>query len=183
MDGPSNPSGCAVHPDSTLKDASEIEWHNNKGHDSLIAPAMPHPFFTHPALTLAASHHSACTIRPSTHVLDPDNVMNNGSLSMSGSAATTVKRKVVPQSVPLCRVSQKVLVDSQTDANESEAPAFAPRTVDPSTSTTPAITPATTLPPPSTSASVAGDEDGDSDINEGKFSVQDLFTYLTILSF
>jgi hypothetical protein len=32
MDNPSDP-GCAVHPDGTLKDASEIEWQNDKDDD------------------------------------------------------------------------------------------------------------------------------------------------------
>jgi hypothetical protein len=32
-------SGCAVHLDGTLEDASEIEWHYDNDDDSLITPA------------------------------------------------------------------------------------------------------------------------------------------------
>jgi hypothetical protein len=53
--------GCAVRSDSSLKDASEIEWHYDEDDESPMAsvsstlstsslPAKVHPFFTgHPA--------------------------------------------------------------------------------------------------------------------------------------
>jgi hypothetical protein len=127
MDGPSDLSsaGCAVRPDGTLKDASEIVFYRDKDDDSPIAPTKVHPFFTNqppPGLMVAGSRRSARTTRPSARIIDPDNAMNSGSrLSM-----TTIKRKA-PDSIPLRRVSQKLLVDSndglasQIAANESSA--------------------------------------------------------------
>ncbi|KAF8233543.1 hypothetical protein L208DRAFT_1232558 [Tricholoma matsutake] len=49
--------GCAVHSDSTLKDASEIEWHHDKDDKWPIAPEKLHQFFNNqppPAVTPSA---------------------------------------------------------------------------------------------------------------------------------
>jgi hypothetical protein len=127
MADPSN-SGCAVHLDGTLKDASEIEWHYDKDDDLPITPAKLHPFFTSkpaPAVMVAGSCHSAHTLRPSAHVVDPDNAMNKG-FSLTLASLTAVKWKALA-SVLLCCVSQKIHVDStddcasQTDNDESSS--------------------------------------------------------------
>jgi hypothetical protein len=114
-------SGCIVHSDGTLKDASEIEWHYNKDDDLPITPAKLHPFFTSkpaPAVMVAGSPHSAC-------IVDPDNAINKG-FSLTLASLTAVKWKALA-SVPSCHVSQKIHVDStddcasQTDDDESSS--------------------------------------------------------------
>lgn len=78
--------GCAVLPDGSLKDASEIEWHFDKNDETPIAPTLPgssavasplHPFFSPhaPAILVAGSRHSGRTARPSNRLVDPDNLM------------------------------------------------------------------------------------------------------------
>jgi hypothetical protein len=65
--GTSDP-GCAVNPDGSLKDASEIDWVFDKDDE---AP-----------LVAAGSRHSGHTIRPSSCIIDPNNAMG-----LVGSAA------------------------------------------------------------------------------------------------
>ncbi|KAF8225585.1 hypothetical protein L208DRAFT_1012419, partial [Tricholoma matsutake] len=80
--------GCAVCPDGSLKDALEIDWHFNKDDNTPFTVAAKsleygssqtlHPFFlgqASPAIIVAGSRRSSCAIRPSNHVVDPDNVM------------------------------------------------------------------------------------------------------------
>jgi hypothetical protein len=88
-------SDYAIHLDGTLKDASEIEWHYDKDDDLPLAPVGLHPFFASwPALVVmvAGSHHSACTLRPSACIVDPDNTMNKGS-SLTLASLPAVKQK------------------------------------------------------------------------------------------
>ena len=97
--------GCAVHPDSTLKDASEIDWHHDKDNKiPMVAVSSSkslntvqvaslkgiHSFFeqkTAAAVVIAGSHCSGRTMRPSTCLTDLDNAMN-GPHSSSNSVST-----------------------------------------------------------------------------------------------
>jgi hypothetical protein len=100
--------GCAVRSDGSLKDASEIEWHYDEDDESPMAsvsstsstsslPAKVHPFFTGhpaPAKMVAGSRRSTRALRPSSRVLDPDNVMNkSASSSALNPSAANGKRK------------------------------------------------------------------------------------------
>ena len=92
-------SECAVRADGTLKDASEIDWFNDVDDDKPI-PDLPanqipssssttlHPFFTGsraPAIFVAGTRRSARVPRPSTRMLDPDNI--------EGSSITTAAKR------------------------------------------------------------------------------------------
>jgi hypothetical protein len=105
----SNPDhGCAVRPDGTLKDASEIDWDYDPDEavaehiDSTTAasfssaPLNIHPFFT----GARRSTHAAC---PSAHTIDPDNMMN---------APAKCKASSPTQK---CCLSRKIIVESQSD--------------------------------------------------------------------
>jgi hypothetical protein len=82
--------GCAVHPDGSLKDASEIDWHFNKDdntpftateklHKSGPSQTLHLGFLGQASLALlvAGSCQSGYTIHPSNCIVDPDNVMNS----------------------------------------------------------------------------------------------------------
>lgn len=103
--------GCAVRSDGTLKDASKIEWHHDPDDELPMQPTAPaastsstptlsvsiHLFFTgHPAPP--SSRCSACTVRPSARVLDPNNAMNRPAASGSASKppVANYKRKASP---------------------------------------------------------------------------------------
>jgi len=114
--------GCAIRPDNSLKDASEIEWSYDKDNDSPMAPVSStsessttvHPFFTRcpPAKVVAGSRRSARALRPSARIRDPDNVMNNSASSSSAPnpSAANGKRKA-PPSLPSRRIARKVDID------------------------------------------------------------------------
>ena len=126
---PSPDLGCAVNLDGSLKDASEIEWHFDKDSDdetplavtvaenslsSASGPAVSgesetshtlHPFFlghAHaPAIFAAGSRRSGRAVRPSNHVVDPDNAMNSaaGPSKSKVTNLTIGKRKAPTQIV------------------------------------------------------------------------------------
>jgi hypothetical protein len=98
---------CAVGADGNLKDASEIVWHNDPDDECpLPAPgrttekstAPVHHFFT-------GARHSARAPRPSTKIVDPDNVASSSSARSKRKAVDSgpgtsrrVARKVIPAS-------------------------------------------------------------------------------------
>lgn len=85
--------GCTVHPDGTLKEASETEFFLDKDDDTpMLVPSLYEPhnttmaasssshgitsFFMKkaaPAVIVGGAHHSLHTTHPSAHVLDLDN--------------------------------------------------------------------------------------------------------------
>lgn len=132
--------GCAVRPDGSLKDASEIDWHFDKDDDTPSSPAeklcgsgppdssqILHPFFSghaSPAVLVAGSRRSSRTSRPSNRVVDPDNVMNSAIGTSSTRKVATGKRKAQNHK-PACRVIQKtshVSGDSGDDRSDGEGP-------------------------------------------------------------
>ena len=134
--------GCAVRPDGTLKDASEIEWHHDKDDEIPMAGASSstsfntvqvaapsskgiHSFFeqkTAAAVVVAGSRRSGRTMRPSTRLTDPDNAMN-GPRSSSNSVTTrtqngmTQKRKAASPAS-----SRRVIRRVVNSEDEGEAP-------------------------------------------------------------
>ncbi|TFK36076.1 hypothetical protein BDQ12DRAFT_725378 [Crucibulum laeve] len=95
--------GCAQNPDGSLKDVSKILWFNDKDEDMPLhaapsastststsaAPPTLHPLFssqTPAAAFITGSHCSKRPAHPSSHLLDPDNVMNISSASNSASS-------------------------------------------------------------------------------------------------
>ncbi|KAF8240608.1 hypothetical protein L208DRAFT_1231574 [Tricholoma matsutake] len=119
--------GCAVCPNGSLKDASEINWHFDKDDNTpfTVTAKSPesgssqtlHPFFlgqASPAILVAGSHQSGCAIHPSNHVVDPDNVMN--------STSSTQKQKA-PVRKSSCHVIQMTVhlsEDSCDDKSDGE---------------------------------------------------------------
>jgi hypothetical protein len=107
MSNLNNEHGCTIHPDGTLKDASEINWDYDPDEvvpkitdttmaaSSSSAPAEIHPFFSGAHQSTRAIHPSACTI-------DPDNVMNASAKRKASSPAPNhcLARKIIakPQS-------------------------------------------------------------------------------------
>ncbi|KAG1793745.1 hypothetical protein EV424DRAFT_1560447 [Suillus variegatus] len=100
-------SMCAVGADGNLKDVSEIVWHNDPDDECpLPAPgptteqstAPVHHFFT-------GARRSARAPRPSTKIVDPDNVASSSSARSKRKAVDSgpgtswrVARKVIPAS-------------------------------------------------------------------------------------
>ena len=134
--------GCAVHPDSTLKDASEIEWHHDKDDKipmagaslstsfntaQVAAPSSKgiHSFFeqkTAAAVIVAGSRHSGQTMCPSTCLTDPDNAMN-GPRSSSNSVTTWTQNSMTQK----CKaasptLSHRVIHRVVNSEDEGEAP-------------------------------------------------------------
>ena len=94
--------GCAVHPDGSLKDTSEIEWHFDKDNETplTIAEKLPkscpaastssqplHSFLLgraqSPAVVVTGSRRSGHATHPSNHVVDSDNSMNSAPVPSS----------------------------------------------------------------------------------------------------
>jgi hypothetical protein len=108
MSNSNSDRGCAVRPDGTLKDASEIDWDydpddavaeqidSTTAASSSSAPPKIHPFFT-------GARRSTRAARPSARTIDPDNVMNAPAKRKASSP--TQKR----------RLSRRIIVESQSD--------------------------------------------------------------------
>jgi hypothetical protein len=133
---PDDDLGCAVRPDGTLKDASEIKWsHDLDDETPLSRPAAApawnpaassapiHPFFSHRSTqsivpvppTNTGSRRSGRTTRPSNRIIDPDNAMF---------ADTTGKRKA--QGLKSTRnVNPKTISEDEDDFTDDRAPARA----------------------------------------------------------
>ena len=80
------PDNCAVGPDGQLLDASKITWYNDPDDDTPMAPTttLPSTVQGRPSVTTLdsfvtkvapATRRSARAPRPSTKLIDPDNVM------------------------------------------------------------------------------------------------------------
>jgi hypothetical protein len=98
--------GCAVRPDGSLKEASEIDWTFDPDQETPpTAPALltsektkVHPFFSGEAPP-AASRRSGRATRPSNRIVDPNNVM--------GHASAAQPKQKAPNDSSACRVIQK----------------------------------------------------------------------------
>jgi hypothetical protein len=133
--------GCAVHPDGSLKDASEIEWHFDKDDETPLTatekspgsgPAAStssqtlHPFLLGhaqaPAIFVAGSRRSGRATRPSNRVVDPDNAMNSAPVpSSTRSKVVTGKRKASIQKSSSRRVVQKIVhLSGNSDDDNSD---------------------------------------------------------------
>ena len=118
--------GCAIHPDGSLKDASEIEWHFDKDDETPLTatekspspgPTLsssswtPHPFFLGhaqaPEIFVAGSHHSSHAIHPSNCIVDPDNVMNSAPGWSSTKNKVVAGKRKAPTQIFSCHVVQK----------------------------------------------------------------------------
>ena len=86
-------SNCAIGPDGSLKDASEIEWFNDADDEQPISVPVAkvsnplHLFFTGtaaPSVFVAGARRSARVPRPSMRILDPDNVAISKSSTAQG---------------------------------------------------------------------------------------------------
>ncbi|KAF8799820.1 hypothetical protein BYT27DRAFT_7217371 [Phlegmacium glaucopus] len=126
--------GCAVHPDGTLKDASEIEWQYDKDDDAPMASCSSSSksiasFFAKkalPANLVAGSRHSARTTRPSARILDPENAMNNQKRKAKSTPSRRISCKVVITSedegeVPLLLTSDNDTTDTEAIDSDGEA--------------------------------------------------------------
>jgi hypothetical protein len=121
-------SGCAVGPDGSLLDASQIKWFHDADDALPFAPASSspssgdkastsseagvHPLFRRrPAATLkvAGARRSARALRPSARMIDPDNA------EASTSAGQKRSRKA---SIPTRRTSRKVIESDTEPASE-----------------------------------------------------------------
>jgi hypothetical protein len=118
--------GCAVRPDGTLKDASEIDWEFDPDGADLAAipnsstmaapssgaPLKIHPFFAGqapPTINLAGSRRSARSTRPSARAIDPDNAMN-----------APAKRKASGPAPKRC-VSRKIIAERPEPQSDGES--------------------------------------------------------------
>jgi hypothetical protein len=139
-------SQCAVGPDGELLDASKIDWYHDPDDDcplpsvSSAVPVTPgssavtssdpkiHPFFQSkglPAAIVAGSRRSTRAIRPSTRLIDPNNV----------EATTSTRQKRSRQeSLPRRRTSRKIL---ESDAESSEYNETLPLATDAAETTAP----------------------------------------------
>ena len=147
MANPSSDPGCALRPDGTLKDASEIDWSFDRDDDdtpslsstsavaSTSGPSGPevHPFFSgtlRPATFAAASRRSGRATRPSNRIADPDNVM--GIVSVAAG-----KRKAACK--PIRNVKSKttsttsILSGDEEDQDENAEGNYAPAPTEVST--------------------------------------------------
>ncbi|OAX33559.1 hypothetical protein K503DRAFT_700221, partial [Rhizopogon vinicolor AM-OR11-026] len=79
---------CAIGSDGHLKDASKIKWFNDPDDkEPLSSPTQKksqqlHPFFTStasPTTVIAGAQCSSRASRPSTRIIDPDNVASASS--------------------------------------------------------------------------------------------------------
>ena len=129
--------GCALRPDGSLKDASEIEWQFDVDNDitpslsgpSSISgpssglssgdsgPSKIHSFFSstpttsstlQPVTFAAGSRRSGRVTRPSNHILDPNNAMGAGKCPAYQKSAATRN------------VKQKIIQDDQDDQDSEE---------------------------------------------------------------
>ena len=149
MTPPPDP-GCAVNPDVSLKDTSEIDWSFDKEDEtpltvagnslgSTSGPAISesepsqtfHPFFMGhaqaPAIFVAGSRRSGRAICPSNRVVDPDNAMNSApgpsstkSKVVPGPLAVTGKRKAPAQRSSRCVVQKTDHTSEDSDDNNSD---------------------------------------------------------------
>ena len=124
-------SECTVRADGTLKYASEIDWFNdvndNKPISDLPANQIPlsssttlHLFFTGshaPTTFVASTCHSAHVLRPSTRMLDPNNI--------EGSSSTTVAKRKATDNMHttgcsvVCKVSTEA-TSSDDDGSDND---------------------------------------------------------------
>ena len=136
--------GCAIRPDGSLKDASEIDWHFDKDDDAPITMAekspmsgppgsshILHPYFlghASPAVQVAGSRRSSCASRPSNHVVDPDNAMNSAAETSSTQKVGTGKRKAPIHKSARCVIQKTIHIsgDSNDDRSGSEGPTSSP---------------------------------------------------------
>jgi hypothetical protein len=133
--------GCAVHPNGSLKDASEIEWHFDKddetpltatekspgsGSASSTSSQTLHPFLLGhaqaPAIFVAGSRRSGRATCPSNRVVDPDNAMNSAPVpSSKKSKVVTGKRKAsIQRSSSRCVVQKIVHLSGDSDDDNSD---------------------------------------------------------------
>jgi hypothetical protein len=134
--------GCAIHPNGSLKDASEIEWHFDKDDETPLTAAKKspgsgpassmssqtlHPFLLGhaqaPAIFIAGSHHSGHATHPSNCVVDPDNVINSAPVPSSTSTRSKVvtgKRKSSIQTSSRHVVQKIVHLSGDSDDNDSD---------------------------------------------------------------
>ncbi|KAJ8587607.1 hypothetical protein M405DRAFT_863602 [Rhizopogon salebrosus TDB-379] len=111
-------SNCAIGSDGCLKDASEIEWFNDPDDNWPISAAANnstqplHPFFSgasSPATFVAGARRSGRASRPSTRIVDPDNV---------ASSSTRGKRKAADGPATTRRVARKVIPTSSASSDD-----------------------------------------------------------------
>lgn len=100
---------CAVGPDGCLKDASEITWHNDPDDEQPLS--VPKPAKSTPVLhsLFTSARRSARAPRPSTKILDPDNV--------ALSSSTHGKRKATDDPATKRRIVRKTIAESSASAS------------------------------------------------------------------
>jgi len=137
--------GCAVHPDDTLKDASEIDWDYDPDEthapaDSTAAalptnsPSRIHPFFAGrppPTIKLAGARRSVRTTRPSARASDPNNMMSTVGSSSGMQSSTAAAKRKASGPAPSRRIVRKVIAEPSSDGesgDEIHAPSTAEAT-------------------------------------------------------
>jgi hypothetical protein len=119
--------GCAVRADGSLKDASEIVWHQDKDDDAPLpgsclaasgaSSQVLHPFFS--GIASPVARRSGRTSRPSNRVVDPDNAMNSAPRTSSMRKHVTGKRKAPINGSVHRRVIQKTVCVSGDSGNDN----------------------------------------------------------------
>ena len=134
--------GCAVHPNGSLKDASEIEWHFDKDDETPLTAAeklpssgptlsssswTPHPFFSGhaqvPAIFVAGSRCSGHAICPSNCIVDPDNAMNSAPGRSSTRNKVVAGKWKAPTQISSHCIVQKTdhMVHTSEDSNDNNS--------------------------------------------------------------
>lgn len=100
---------CAVGPDGRLKDASEITWHNDPDDEQPLS--VPKPAKSTPVLhsLFTSARCSVRAPRPSTKILDPNNV--------ALSSSTHGKRKATDDPATKQRIVRKTIAESSASAS------------------------------------------------------------------
>src|SRR6266851_9388281 len=118
---------CAVGPDGTLLDASQIVWFNDPDDDEPMVPATSSaPLVAQLQVSVAtlnsfvtkippAIHRSACAPCPSTRAIDPDNIM---ALKRKPSNTAAAKPSCHPHHVSPDREEDKATEPDLTDSED-----------------------------------------------------------------
>jgi hypothetical protein len=136
-----NSGGCAVHPDGTLKDVSEIDWDYNpdgempasaSANSNVVAlpdsPPKIHSFFARqapPATKLAGACHFIHTTHLSTCVINPNNLMNTIGPSSHMPSSTSPAKCKASGLVSSYHTIHKVIAKPSSDGDTVLAMRFA----------------------------------------------------------
>jgi hypothetical protein len=126
---------CAIRPDGTLKDASEIDWHYDPDKevsaraDVAVAPLPTDsppsidPFFAGQApvtIKVAGAHRSIHVTHPSARAIDPNNTMTAAGALLGMQSSTAPAKHKAAGPAPACHVARKVISEPSADDEISD---------------------------------------------------------------